>query len=188
MYRNGQPDRRHFTLYNYNHQDFTQQSHYNTRNGEGNCINKDEKNRRRKIKLLIGVILLLMIVVVHIPKYNTTLYVGSDYDYEDLLGIDTNVFSQQNPSIDLKIEIDGKAVYGTDSADFNRWLYTRRDIPLRAGFHKIKITSESMDLDVEKIRYTLFDHYIVIGLFPPSPEKGSRRTRVMTGFMPFHFM
>lgn len=135
-----------------------------------------------------GFILLAIIAATHISKYNTTLYVGSDYDYDDLLGIDTNVFSQQNPTIDLKIEIDGKTVYGTDSADFNRWLYTRRDIPLRAGFHKIKITSESMDLDVEKIRYTLFDYYIVIELFPPSPEKGSRRTRVMTGFMPFHFM
>ena len=89
---------------------------------------------------------------------------------------------------DLKVEIGGKIVYQTDSVDFNRYVYTRRDIPLRAGFHKIKITSESMDLDVEKIRYTLFDHYIVIELFPPSPEKGSRRARVMTGFMPFHFM
>ena len=135
-----------------------------------------------------GFILLAIIAATHISKYNTTLYVGSDYDYEDLLSIDTNVFSQQNPTIDLKIEIDGKTVYGTDSADFNRWLYTRRDIPLRAGFHKIKITSESMDLDVEKIRYTLFDYYIVIELFPPSLEKGSRRARVMTGFMPFHFM
>lgn len=147
-----------------------------------------KKHKKRRLLLAGGFILLAIIAATHISKYNTTLYVGSDYDYEDLLGIDTNVFSQQNPTIDLKIEIDGKTVYGTDSADFNRWLYTRRDIPLRAGFHKIKITSESMDLDVEKMRYTLFDHYIVIELFPPSPEKGSRRARVMTGFMPFHFM
>lgn len=147
-----------------------------------------KKHKKRRLLLAGGFILLAIIAATHISKYNTPLYVGSDYDYEDLLGIDTNVFSQQNPTIDLKIEIDGKTVYGTDSADFNRWLYTRRDIPLRAGFHKIKITSESMDLDVEKIRYTLFDHYIVIELFPPSPEKGSRRARVMTGFMPFHFM
>mgnify|MGYP000296898756 FL=1 len=147
-----------------------------------------KKHKKRRLLLAGGFILLAIIAATHISKYNTTLYVGSDYDYDDLLGIDTNVFSQQNPTIDLKIEIDGKTVYGTDSADFNRWLYTRRDIPLRAGFHKIKITSESMDLDVEKIRYTLFDHYIVIELFPPSPEKGSRRARVMTGFMPFHFM
>ena len=147
-----------------------------------------KKHKKRRLLLAGGFILLAIIAATHISKYNTTLYVGSDYDYEDLLGIDTNVFSQQNPTIDLKIEIDGKTVYGTDSADFNRWLYTRRDIPLRAGFHKIKITSESMDLDVEKIRYTLFDYYIVIELFPPSPEKGSRRARVMTGFMPFHFM
>ena len=89
---------------------------------------------------------------------------------------------------DLKVEIGGKIVYQTDTVDFNRYVYTRKDIPLRAGFHKIKITSESMNLDVEKIRYTLFDHYIVIELFPPSPEKGSRRARVVTGFMPFHFM
>lgn len=147
-----------------------------------------KKHKKRRLLLAGGFILLAIIAATHISKYNTTLYVGSDYDYDDLLGIDTNVFSQQNPTIDLKIEIDGKTVYGTDSADFNRWLYTRRDIPLRAGFHKIKITSESMDLDVEKIRYTLFDYYIVIELFPPSPEKGSRRARVMTGFMPFHFM
>ena len=147
-----------------------------------------KKHKKRRLLLAGGFILLAIIAATHISKYNTTLYVGSDYDYDDLLGIDTNVFSQQNPTIDLKIEIDGKTVYGTDSADFNRWLYTRRDIPLRSGFHKMKITSESMDLDVEKIRYTLFDHYIVIELFPPSPEKGSRRARVMTGFMPFHFM
>ena len=147
-----------------------------------------KKHKKRRLLLAGGFILLAIIAATHISKYNTTLYVGSDYDYEDLLSIDTNVFSQQNPTIDLKIEIDGKTVYGTDSADFNRWLYTRRDIPLRAGFHKIKITSESMDLDVEKIRYTLFDYYIVIELFPPSLEKGSRRARVMTGFMPFHFM
>ena len=147
-----------------------------------------KKHKKRRLLLAGGFILLAIIAATHISKYNTTLYVGSDYDYDDLLGIDTNVFSQQNPTIDLKIEIDGKTVYGTDSADFNRWLYTRRDIPLRAGFHKIKITSESMDLDVEKIRYTLFDYYIVIELFPPSPEKGSRRARVMTGFIPFHFM
>ena len=147
-----------------------------------------KKHKKRRLLLAGGFILLAIIAATHISKYNTTLYVGSDYDYDDLLGIDTNVFSQQNPTIDLKIEIDGKTVYGTDSADFNRWLYTRRDIPLRAGFHKIKITSESMDLDVDKIRYTLFDYYIVIELFPPSPEKGSRRARVMTGFMPFHFM
>ena len=147
-----------------------------------------KKHKKRRLLLAGGFILLAIIAATHISKYNTTLYVWSDYDYDDLLGIDTNVFSQQNPTIDLKIEIDGKTVYGTDSADFNRWLYTRRDIPLRAGFHKIKITSESMDLDVEKIRYTLFDYYIVIELFPPSPEKGSRRARVMTGFMPFHFM
>ena len=133
-----------------------------------------KKHKKRRLLLAGGFILLAIIAATHISKYNTTLYVGSDYDYEDLLGIDTNVFSQQNPTIDLKIEIDGKTVYGTDSADFNRWLYTRRDIPLRAGFHKIKITSESMDLDVEKIRYTLFDYYIVIELFPPSLEKGSR--------------
>lgn len=147
-----------------------------------------KKHKKRRLLLAGGFILLAIIAATHIPKYNTTLYVGSDYDYEDLLGIDANEFSQQNPTIDLKIEVDGKTVYGTDSADFNRWLYTRKDIPLRAGLHKIKITSESMNLDVEKIRYTLFDHYIVIELFPPSPKKGSRRTRVMTGFMPVHFM
>lgn len=188
MYRNGQPDRRHFTLYSYNYQDFTQQSHYNTRNGAGNCINKDKKNRRRKIKLLIGVILLLMIVVVHIPKYNTTLWIGSDVDDLSTLFDRDRLNSMNTTHFDLKVEIGGKIVYQTDSVDFNRYVYTRRDIPLRAGFHKIKITSESMDLDVEKIRYTLFDHYIVIELFPPSPKKGSRRTRVMTGFMPVHFM
>lgn len=147
-----------------------------------------KKNRRRKIKLLIGVILLLMIVVVHIPKYSTTLWIGSDSGYQSLTGVDIIDSLASDPVLDLKVEIGGKIVYQTDSVDFNRYVYTRRDIPLRAGFHKIKITSESMDLDVEKIRYTLFDHYIVIELFPPSPEKGSRRARVMTGFMPFHFM
>lgn len=146
-----------------------------------------KKHKKRRL-LAGGFILLAIIAATHIPKYNTTLYVGSDYDYEDLLGIDANEFSQQNPTIDLKIEVDGKTVYGTDSADFNRWLYTRKDFPLRAGLHKIKITSESMNLEVEKIRYTLFDHYIVIELFPPSPEKGGRKARVMTGFMPFNFI
>ena len=145
-----------------------------------------EKNRR--IKLFIGVILLLMIVVVHIPKYNTTLWIGSDSGYQSLAGVDIIDSLASDPVLDLKVEIGGKIVYQTDTVDFNRYVYTRKDIPLRAGFHKIKITSESMNLDVEKIRYTLFDHYIVIELFPPSPEKDSRRARVMTGFMPFHFM
>ena len=147
-----------------------------------------KKIRKRKLLLAGGIILLAVIVAIHIPKYNTTLYVGSDYDFEDLIGVDVNEMPQQNSTIDLKVEVDGKTVYETDRADFNRWLYTRKDIPLRAGFHKIKITSESMNLDVEKIRYTLFDHYIVIELFPPSTEKNSRRARVITGFMPFRFM
>ena len=93
-----------------------------------------------------------------------------------------------DPVLDIKVEIGGKIVYQTDNVDFNRYVYTRKDIPLRAGFHKIKISSESMKLNVEKIRYTLFDYYIVIELFPPSTEKNSRRARVITGFMPFHFM
>lgn len=97
-----------------------------------------------------------MIVVVHIPKYNTTLWIGSDVDDLSTLFDKDRLNSMNTTHFDLKVEIGGK--------------------------------SESMDLDVEKIRYTLFDHYIVIELFPPSPEKGSRRARVMTGFMPFHFM
>ena len=147
-----------------------------------------KKHRKRKLLLAGGIILLAVIAAIHIPKYDTTLYVGSDYDYEDLLGIDVNEFSEQNSTIDLKIEVDGKTVYGADSVDFNRWLYTRKDIPLRAGFHRIKISSESMNLNIEKVRYTLFSHYIVIELFPPSSEKDNRRARVITGFMPFQFM
>lgn len=147
-----------------------------------------KKLNKRKLFFVGGFILLAVIAAIHIPKYNTTLYVGSDFDFENLIGIDTSEYSQQVFAIDLKVEVDGKTVYGTDSVNFNRWLYTREDILLRAGFHKIKISSESMKLDVEKIRYTLFDHYIVIELFPPSEEKDSRRVRVMTGFMPFRFM
>lgn len=151
-----------------------------------------KKNRRKKIKSSIGAILLLMIVVVHIPKYNTVLWIGSDNGYHSLAGMDTlnEVIDSLAPdlALDLKVEIGGNIVYQTDSVDFDRYIYTRKDIPLRAGFHRIKIFSKSMDLDVERIRYTLFDHYIVIEIFPPSAEKDSRRVRVITGFMPFRFM
>lgn len=145
-------------------------------------------NMTKKLLLIAGSILVLAIVAVHIPKYNTTLWIGSDVDDLSAL-LDMDCLNNMDTTyFDLKVEIGGKIVYQTDIVDFNRYVYTRKDIPLRAGFHKIKITSESMNLDVEKIRYTLFDHYIVIELFPPSPEKDSRRARVMTGFMPFHFM
>lgn len=131
---------------------------------------------------------MLALIAVHIPRYNTTLWIGSDSGYQRLAGMDIIDSLASDPVLDIKVEIGGKIVYQTDSVDFNRYIYTRKDIPLRAGFHKIKISSESMNLNVEKIRYTLFDHYIVIELFPPSPEKDRRRVRVITGFMPFQFM
>lgn len=132
--------------------------------------------------------MVLALIAVHIPRYNTTLWIGSDSGYQRLAGMDIIDSLASDPVLDIKVEIGGKIVYQTDSVDFNRYVYTRKDIPLRAGFHKIKISSESMNLNVEKIRYTLFDHYIVIELFPPSPEKDRRRARVITGFMPFQFM
>lgn len=147
------------------------------------------KISRKKKLVLTGVcILVLALIAVHIPRYNTTLWIGSDSGYQRLAGMDIIDSLASDPVLDIKVEIGGKIVYQTDSVDFNRYIYTRKDIPLRAGFHKIKISSESMNLNVEKIRYTLFDHYIVIELFPPSPEKDRRRVRVITGFMPFQFM
>lgn len=131
---------------------------------------------------------MLALIAVHIPRYNTTLWIGSDSGYQRLAGMDIIDSLASDPVLDIKVEIGGVIVYQTDSVDFNRYIYTRKDIPLRAGFHRIKISSESMNLNVEKIRYTLFDHYIVIELFPPSPEKDRRRAQVITGFMPFQFM
>ena len=145
-------------------------------------------NRKKKVLLTVISILVLAIIALHIPKYNTTLWIGSDVDDLSTL-FDRNCIEKIDTAhLDIKIEIGEKTVCQTDSVDFNRYVYTRKDIPLRAGFHRIKISSESMNLNVEKIRYTLFDYYIVIELFPPSPEKSRRRARVITGFMPFQFM
>lgn len=145
-------------------------------------------SRKRKLLLTVICILVLALIAVHIPRYNTTLWIGSDVGDLSTLFDRDRIDIIDIAHLDIKVEIGGKIVYQTDSVDFNRYIYTRKDIPLRAGFHKIKISSESMSLNVEKIRYTLFDHYIVIELFPPSPEKGRRRARVITGFMPFQFM
>ena len=145
-------------------------------------------SRKRKLLLTVICILVLALIAVHIPRYNTTLWIGSDSGYQRLAGMDIIDSLASDPVLDIKVEIGGVIVYQTDSVDFNRYIYTRKDIPLRAGFHRIKISSESMNLNVEKIRYTLFDHYIVIELFPPSPEKDRRRAQVITGFMPFQFM
>lgn len=145
-------------------------------------------NRKKKLLLIVGSILVVVIIALHIPKYHTTLWIGSDEDDLSTLFNRDCRDNMDTTHFDLKVEIGGNIVYQTNSVDFNRYIYTRKDISLRAGFHRIKICSKSMDLHVERIRYTLFDHYIMIELFPPSEEKDSRRVRVMTGFMPFQFM
>lgn len=145
-----------------------------------------KKEKKRKIALITGVILLLVITALHIPKYNITLYIGSDTAIGNLIGQDTNDFS--DPAADIKVEIGGNVVYQVDSVDFTRYLYTRKDISLRAGFHCVKISSESMGIHIEHICYTLFDYYILIELFPPSTGETDSSASVRTGFMPFNFI
>lgn len=146
------------------------------------------KIKKRKLKFIIGIILLLMIIVVHIPKYNTALWIGSDNGYYSLAGMEVIDSLAPDPALDLKVEIGGNIVYQTDSVDFNRYVYTRKDIPLRAGFHKIIITSESMNIRAEKICYTLFDYYVVLEFYSPAAGENNDRVYVWTGFMPVRFI
>lgn len=144
------------------------------------------KKKKGKLLSVIGSVLILTIAAIHIPKYNTALWIGSDESIESLIGQDSSDFSDSEA--DLKIEIGGEIVYQTNKADFSRYQYTRKDILLRAGFHKIKISSDSMNIYTEKICYTLFDYYVAIELFSPSGEGKNDRVFVWSGFMPVRFM
>lgn len=144
--------------------------------------------RKKKFLVIVGSILVVAIIVVHIPKYNTALWIGSDVDDLSTLFDRDCRDNMDTTHFDLKVEIGGNIVYQTDSVDFNRYVYTRKDIPLRAGFHKIIITSESMNIRAEKLCYTLFNYYVVLEFYSPAAGENNDRVYVWTGFMPVRFI
>ncbi len=115
------------------------------------------KNKRIIFIGCLGLIIALCGIYFYSRNPETTIYIG-----------------MANPSenMDILVKIDDNTIF--DNTISYRFQYNIRKVPLKTGFHKVYVHSNSKGLTTEKEIFLLFKQHLVIEYYPQTNDNNKK--------------
>ena len=128
---------------------------------------------RKKTILAIKFVILLIIVIILVHKKNTDVYLS-------LAGY------SPHGSIDMQVDIDNERVF-SDTVSYTAFIPKKINLPMRLGFHRVSVESNSLRIKKDKIIFLFFNQFIMIEFYNKAKfVRDNPEFEIRTHFNPFY--
>ena len=128
---------------------------------------------RKKIISAIKLVVVLLIIIVLVHKRDTDVYLS-------LAG-----YSPYG-SIDMQVDIDNERVF-SDTVSYTAFVPKKINLPMRLGFHRVSVVSDSLKIKKNEIIFLFFNQFIMIEFYNKAKfVRDNPEFEIRTHFNPFY--
>ena len=128
---------------------------------------------RKIIISAVILVILLIIVIILVHKRDTDVYLS-------LAG-----YSPYG-CIDMQVDIDNERVF-SDTVSYTAFTPKKINLPMRLGFHRVSVESNSLKIKKDKIIFLFFNQFIMIEFYNKAKfVRDNPEFEIRTHFNPFY--